>query len=1001
MTFPQSLSSLIAPLLLSSMACGLASAQRGPAAADALGSWRAQHGASWSTYTDRDTGQVELLYGGKLEASFSPRNDTDWFLRARLALQEARALTQVDAATLFERQVLTIPLAHLGTSDKVSVSFQQRIDGVAVDGARMDLLFDADGGLLSVHSTALAGEALHVAPARQTAAAASLRAREIFTQRKGLSATRVSAPQLSILPLRQGSGHVPILAWRVELFWEQGGVPPEGEALWIDASTGQLLHTTNLIHQLDVSGTITAMATPGTAPDTGSNPEQVHPLAHLLLESSAGQAITDAAGHFNFVGASGPLQVTSAFMGSFARIFNVAGSDHSIDSVFSTGAGNDVLLNPSSQDLITAQANAFYGINLLRDWIRSINPGDGHADFPAAAYVNINQSCNAFFDGSSVNFFTPGGNCPNTAYSSVIAHEMGHWLNVRYATGNGPDGMGEGNADTWAMYLYDTPLVGEGFSGGGALRSGLNNLQFCGDFNPACHGGQVHQQGKVWMGAAWKVRDQLNQALGNALGDDLANALFLGWMASFNQTEIKSVIEVQWLLLDDDDGNLNNGSPHYVPIEAGFAQQGWPGLALNPITIEEVSVPADSEQERGPYDASLTITPHMGQSLVSAQVHYRVNGAAWQAMDLLPLPDDRYASLLPDVSSPAVVELWFSASDSLGNSLSWPTGGASEPVSFAVGEVTAFISESFEGGTSGWTHASYGDTASALDDWEHGPTAGQDGIAFEGTVPIQWSDPGAAASGSALWGTDLGGSGDGRHGNQVHSWLRSPAYDCTGRTGTRLRFKRWASVHRTDELSVRVNGALVWTSGDLGDLLDQAWKDIELDISSYADGSPAVVIEFEMRSNGNLRLGGWQLDDVELAAFGASSGACVAPSSYGPAKPSSTYAIPTLQASGSPVPGGGFRIQVTEAAVVQPAFLFSGPSWAQVPFAGAYRLVSGPIVREGTATTNGLGSAEYDIDVNAAMLGTTRYYQVWFRDPGLLDGTGIGLSTGLRVQHCP
>ena len=30
-------------------------------------------------------------------------------------------------------------------------------------------------------------------------------------------------------------------------------------------------------------------------------------------------------------------------------------------------------------------------------------------------------------------------------------------MNDRYSTGNGNDGMGEGNADVWAMYIWDTP----------------------------------------------------------------------------------------------------------------------------------------------------------------------------------------------------------------------------------------------------------------------------------------------------------------------------------------------------------------------------------------------------------------------------------------------------------------------------------------------------------------------------------------------------------------
>ena len=77
-------------------------------------------------------------------------------------------------------------------------------------------------------------------------------------------------------------------------------------------------------------------------------------------------------------------------------------------------------------------------------FVHSIIPTDTHADFSARANVNLNATCNAYYDGSSTNYFLPGGGCVNTCYSTVVNHEFGHWMNDLYGTGNGPDGMGEG-----------------------------------------------------------------------------------------------------------------------------------------------------------------------------------------------------------------------------------------------------------------------------------------------------------------------------------------------------------------------------------------------------------------------------------------------------------------------------------------------------------------------------------------------------------------------------
>ena len=59
-----------------------------------------------------------------------------------------------------------------------------------------------------------------------------------------------------------------------------------------------------------------------------------------------------------------------------------------------------------------------------------------------------NASCNASFNGNSINFYHAAGGCVNTAYSTVVSHEYGHWLNQLYGTGNGsgdaqPHGAGQ------------------------------------------------------------------------------------------------------------------------------------------------------------------------------------------------------------------------------------------------------------------------------------------------------------------------------------------------------------------------------------------------------------------------------------------------------------------------------------------------------------------------------------------------------------------------------
>src|SRR5262249_57460959 len=113
-----------------------------------------------------------------------------------------------------------------------------------------------------------------------------------------------------------------------------------------------------------------------------------------------------------------------------------------------------------------------------------------------------------------------------TAYWTVGYDERGQWANDKYGSGNGGDGFGEGTADTWAMYIIDSPIVGKDFCGTGCnVRDGRNTRQYCGWCGAGCYG-EVHTDGEVIMGALWKVRDHLDSTNGDAAGDLVAHTIF-------------------------------------------------------------------------------------------------------------------------------------------------------------------------------------------------------------------------------------------------------------------------------------------------------------------------------------------------------------------------------------------------------------------------------------------------------------------------------------------
>ena len=260
---------------------------------------------------------------------------------------------------------------------------------------------------------------------------------------------------------------------------------------------------------------------------------------------------------------------------------------------------------------------------------------------------------------------------------------MGHWLNVRYGTGNGSDGMGEGNADVFAMYLYDTPIVGEGFfTSGGAIRNGLNNRQFCGDSNPGCFG-QVHTDGQVWMGAAWKVRSRLNTSLGNDLGDLTSDLLFLGWMNSYNQTGIRSIIEPSGSRWTTTTATSTTGRPTSPRSMAASASRVSLASTCR-STIDQVTEVADTLDEQGPYAVQRTVAPNLGTTVTTVELRYRVNGGAIQTALMNPAGGDVYSGGIPGQISPAVVEYVIRATDDGGNQELFPEAGLAGALTFVV-----------------------------------------------------------------------------------------------------------------------------------------------------------------------------------------------------------------------------------------------------------------------------------------------------------------------------
>ena len=113
--------------------------------------------------------------------------------------------------------------------------------------------------------------------------------------------------------------------------------------------------------------------------------------------------------------------------------------------------------------------SGFYELNRIAEQARGhLEAGTSGGDWvrgQLTANMNLPQACNAFWDGASVNFFrsSVGNGCGNTGeIAAIFDHEWGHGMDNN---GTNPSiaGPGEAIADIYAALRLNTSCIGRGF----------------------------------------------------------------------------------------------------------------------------------------------------------------------------------------------------------------------------------------------------------------------------------------------------------------------------------------------------------------------------------------------------------------------------------------------------------------------------------------------------------------------------------------------------------
>jgi trimeric autotransporter adhesin len=585
-----------------------------PATHAARSGWeqfRAAHGREWSIHLDGRSGAPLLVQGKGIRLTL-PVAPTIEGLESPLRkfISANRSLLLADDAELVLDREASGELAP----DVWQIVFGRNVAGVPVAGERY-LFTVGRGNLISFGSPRWSRIDASPIPDIDPEEAHGRLALYL-----GLTAADaieiVEAPELQFIPLRAvakpyagplGSGYASALVWRLAV--RVAGEPGTWVGL-VDAHSGAIRSFFDDNRYARAKGGIYPASDDQFCPDGCEQPNFPMPFANIVLGSAS--QTTTTTGSFNCT--PGGTVATTTLAGPYVRVVDQCGPISeavtcSADLDLRSSGGTDCAVPPGATPGNThAARSGFYHLNRIAEHARTWLPGRVWLTSQLTDRVNLNQTCNAYWNGLAVNFFKSGGGCNNSGeLAGVFLHEWGHGLDQN--DGGSYDNPTEAYADITSFMWTHASCIGRGLVpnsncdgyGDACLNcSGVRDQDWgqraghrpstpagflpdhCPDGDGPC-GKEQHCEAMISGEALWDLaaRDLPASGLDQASSWQLADKLWYKSRAGSGGNAYNCALPnsdgcsvSSWFqklrTVDDDDGNLANGTPHAAAIFAAF-----------------------------------------------------------------------------------------------------------------------------------------------------------------------------------------------------------------------------------------------------------------------------------------------------------------------------------------------------------------------------------------------------------------------------------------------
>ncbi|MBL0921072.1 MAG: hypothetical protein IBJ10_02960 [Phycisphaerales bacterium] len=655
-------------------------------------------------------------------------------------------------------------------------------------------------------------------------------------------------------------------------FMGTGGDPRlatyDAQLIISDAATGELLHAEPMIHNIDMAGTVSGLATDGGGADF-CHPEVARGLPYARITIGATTAFADVNGDYLVPNvAGGTLTVTASI--AQGQHFRISGASTISQNIAAPGPAN-FLFNPSNTEAGNAQVNAYLHANIIRDWALLHSPG-----YPVNVTngmninVNVGSTCNATYDPTlqQMNFYASGGGCPNTGFSSVVYHEYGHHLVNRAGSGQGQ--YGEGMGDCMSVLILDDPVLGRGWSGScsSGLRNAVNTMQY------PCSGA-IHTCGTLISGAVWDTRNAL-LATHPATYRQILSELVVNSILLHTGNLITPQITIDLITLDDDDSDISNGSPHYNQVNQGFTLHNMAAPPLSALVFAYPDgLPTQVHPSGETFQVRIAGTGANVPSQNGAVLYVDTDGD--NVFEQYPMQfvsaganGNTYNATFPSADCAANIRYYVSGNTTTNLTIFNPTSAPNAAYSaVAATDIELTFDDDFET-NQGWTVGAPGDNATS------GIWVRVDPV---GTAAQPEND--FDADGTMCYVTGQGVPGGGLGDNDVDggsTTLTSPAMDASVGAAAYVSYARWYSNNtggapNADTFIIDIsddNGA-TWTRletvGPAGPETAGGWFFKRFNVEDFVDRTSTVRLRFIASDLGTGSLVEAAVDAVTIETY--------------------------------------------------------------------------------------------------------------------------------------